>query len=240
MSTQDCLGKFRTSEFTDAATVQRLAPLTDGAGAEPLMHNARRMRAMELTVRKLWRRSGRARQRWTRSTLCTSPTPTQSTCLYYYHDNEASKCVQGGGQVLPSSVDAARRCGHRQAAAAVGRALHCHFVPEPQRLHACAPAQDAVQPTVDWPKPFHERVDGPARLGPMSDSGRARSGAAAQPRLSRDTSSVGVATSRQPTVTIGCARPTPANPAGPCPRPNAGAGPSSLSVPRVKFRFRSS
>ena len=21
------------------------------------------------------------------------PTPTQSTCLYYYHDNEASKCV---------------------------------------------------------------------------------------------------------------------------------------------------
>ena len=23
------------------------------------------------------------------------PTPTQSTCLYYYHDNEASKCVPG-------------------------------------------------------------------------------------------------------------------------------------------------
>ncbi len=22
------------------------------------------------------------------------PTPTQSTCLYYYHDNEASKCVR--------------------------------------------------------------------------------------------------------------------------------------------------
>ncbi len=26
--------------------------------------------------------------------LCRfSPTPTQSTCLYYYHDNEASKCA---------------------------------------------------------------------------------------------------------------------------------------------------
>jgi hypothetical protein len=27
-------------------------------------------------------------------------TPTQSTCLYYDHDNEASKCVDGCGVVV--------------------------------------------------------------------------------------------------------------------------------------------
>ena len=26
-----------------------------------------------------------------------APTPTQSTCLYYDHDNEASKCVEKSG-----------------------------------------------------------------------------------------------------------------------------------------------
>ena len=29
------------------------------------------------------------------------PTPTQSTCLYYDHDNEASKCVNNGFAPIP-------------------------------------------------------------------------------------------------------------------------------------------
>ncbi len=30
--------------------------------------------------------------------------PTQSTCLYYYHDNEASKCVSNGEKVFVAGV----------------------------------------------------------------------------------------------------------------------------------------